>query len=71
VRPRGGETAAALCELAAAGLRNAEVAARLFLSTKTVEANLSHAYRKLGIRSRTQLAAQLAAGGKGPTAQKT
>jgi DNA-binding CsgD family transcriptional regulator len=49
-----------ICELAAAGLRNSEIAARLFLSGKTVEANLSQAYRKLGIRSRTELAAQLA-----------
>jgi DNA-binding CsgD family transcriptional regulator len=48
-----------ICELAAAGLRNSEIAARLFLSGKTVEANLSQAYRKLGVRSRTELAAQL------------
>lgn len=53
-----------ICELAAAGLRNSEIAARLFLSGKTVEANLSQAYRKLGIRSRTELAAQLAAAGE-------
>jgi DNA-binding CsgD family transcriptional regulator len=51
-----------ICELAMAGLRNSEIAARLFLSTKTVEANLTHAYRKLGVRSRTELSAQLAAG---------
>jgi DNA-binding CsgD family transcriptional regulator len=45
-----------ICELAATGLRNSEIAAQLFLSTKTVEANLSRAYRKLGVRSRTELA---------------
>jgi DNA-binding CsgD family transcriptional regulator len=50
-----------ICELAMAGLRNAEIAARLFLSGKTVEANLSRAYRKLGVRSRTEMAGRLAA----------
>src|SRR5208282_1314137 len=52
-----------VCELAASGLRNNEIAARLFLSGKTVEANLSRAYRKLGVRSRTQLVAALASAG--------
>jgi DNA-binding CsgD family transcriptional regulator len=45
-----------ICGLAVAGLRNAEIAARLFVSAKTVEANLTRAYRKLGVRSRTELA---------------
>ncbi|HCU95803.1 MAG TPA: hypothetical protein DHU96_25050 [Actinobacteria bacterium] len=45
--------------LAAAGLRNYEIAARLFLSAKTVEANLSRIYRKLGIRSRAELSRHL------------
>jgi DNA-binding CsgD family transcriptional regulator len=61
-RGRGTEltpTERQVCELAMAGLRNSEIAARLFLSVKTVEANLSHAYRKLGVRSRTELSAQL------------
>lgn len=49
-----------VCELAASGLRNQEIAARLFLSAKTVEANLSRGYRKLGVRSRTELAAVMA-----------
>ena len=40
----------------AAGETNREVAAALFLSTKTVERHLSAAYRKAGVRSRTQLA---------------
>jgi DNA-binding CsgD family transcriptional regulator len=47
--------------LAGAGLRNQEIAARLFLSPKTVEANLTRAYRKLGVRSRAQLARLLPA----------
>ena len=49
-----------MCELAVSGLRNTEIAAQLFLAGKTVEANLSRAYRKLGVRSRTELASALA-----------
>ncbi len=41
--------------LAAQGLTNRAVAERLFVSPKTVEANLSRAYSKLGIRSRAEL----------------
>jgi DNA-binding CsgD family transcriptional regulator len=40
----------------AQGARNKEVAASLFLSARTVEFHLGNAYRKLGIRSRTELA---------------
>jgi DNA-binding NarL/FixJ family response regulator len=40
-------------------MRNREIAAQLFLSDKTVEANLSRSYRKLGVRSRAQLAAAM------------
>lgn len=52
-----------VAELAASGLTNREVAARLYLSPKTVEANLARAYRKLGIHSRAELGARLGAGG--------
>jgi len=38
------------------GLSNQEVAARLFLSHKTIEVHLGHIYDKLGVRSRTSLA---------------
>ncbi|KAA1419871.1 AAA family ATPase [Mumia zhuanghuii] len=48
-----------VCELAAGGLTNREVAARLFLSIKTVEWHLSSSYAKLRIRSRKELAGQL------------
>jgi DNA-binding CsgD family transcriptional regulator len=60
-----GERAAA--ELAAQGLKNREIAARLFVSARTVEANLARAYRKLGIRSRAQLSSALAEGRRAST----
>lgn len=40
----------------AAGLNNAEVGAMLYLSGKTVEGHLTRVYRKLGVRSRVELA---------------
>jgi DNA-binding CsgD family transcriptional regulator len=46
----------------ASGLRNREVAAHLFLSEHTVETVLSRAYRKLGVRSRSELARLLGPG---------
>jgi DNA-binding CsgD family transcriptional regulator len=45
--------------LAAGGLTNKAIAERVFVSRKTVEANLARAYRKLGITSRAQLARAL------------
>lgn len=42
--------------LVAAGHTNREVASALFMSVKTVDSNLSRIYRKLGVRSRTELA---------------
>lgn len=47
-------------ELAAQGLSNKEIARTLFVTVHTVEVHLSHAYAKLGIRSRSQLARGLA-----------
>jgi DNA-binding CsgD family transcriptional regulator len=44
----------------ASGRSNAEVANELFVSPKTIEWNLSKIYRKLGVRSRAELAAKLA-----------
>ncbi|MGQ0718170.1 MAG: LuxR C-terminal-related transcriptional regulator [Pseudonocardiales bacterium] len=43
----------------AEGLNNVEVASSLFVSRKTVEAHLTRIYRKLGVRSRTELARRL------------
>jgi DNA-binding CsgD family transcriptional regulator len=42
--------------LAAEGHHNKEIAATLFLSVSTVEMHLSRVYRKLDLRSRTELA---------------
>jgi DNA-binding NarL/FixJ family response regulator len=54
------ETEQRVAELAAAGRRNGEIAAELFMSVSAVEANLTRTYRKLGIRSRSELAQRLA-----------
>ena len=43
----------------ASGGTNREVAATLFLSVKTVDFHLQNIYRKLGLRSRTELAVRL------------
>lgn len=47
--------------LATEGRSNKEIAGALFISVHTVEVHLSHAYEKLGVRSRGQLARALAA----------
>jgi DNA-binding CsgD family transcriptional regulator len=44
-----------VCRLVAAGATNREAAAALFLSPRTVEHHLRLAYRKLGVRSRSDL----------------
>lgn len=48
-----------IATLAAEGLTNRAIAAEVFVTQKTVEANLARAYRKLGIRSRAQLSRAL------------
>jgi DNA-binding CsgD family transcriptional regulator len=54
-----------VCERAADGWSNAEIAAELYLSRRTVDSNLLRAYAKLGIRSRAQLGRALAAAADG------
>lgn len=55
-----------VARLAAAGRSNKAIAAELYLSLKTVEIHLTSAYRKLGIRSRRDLADALAELGDRP-----
>jgi DNA-binding CsgD family transcriptional regulator len=65
--PRPGDPTPALtnrerevARMAAAGLSNADVAARMVLSVRTVETHLSRVYTKLGCAGRVELAALLA-----------
>jgi DNA-binding CsgD family transcriptional regulator len=51
--------------MVATGRTNREVADELFLSVHTVEANLKRIYRKLGVRSRTELASRFPRGENG------
>jgi DNA-binding CsgD family transcriptional regulator len=48
-----------VAQLAAAGLPNRDIAQHLFITARTVEGHLTHAYQKLAITSREQLAAAL------------
>ena len=48
----------AVARLVAVGMSNRQVAAELFVSVKTVQFHLTHIYAKLGIGSRSELAAQ-------------
>jgi DNA-binding CsgD family transcriptional regulator len=52
-------TEAEVARLVAQGLTNREVADALFVSPHTVNANLRRVYRKLQVRSRTELAHKL------------
>ena len=48
-----------VADLAADGETNRDIAQTLYVTPKTVEVHLSNAYRKLGIRSRRELAGAL------------
>ena len=50
-----------VADLAAEGQTNKDIAQALYVTPKTVEVHLSNSYRKLGIRSRRELAEALAA----------
>jgi DNA-binding CsgD family transcriptional regulator len=73
-RPRRGSTRRSdgltpselrIAESAAQGVSNREIAQQLFLTIRTVETHLTHAYRKLGIASRAQLSDALARASSG------
>ncbi len=53
------ETERRIAGLVAEGLSNKEIAARLFVTVRTVEANLSKVFQKVGVRSRAELAGRL------------
>jgi DNA-binding CsgD family transcriptional regulator len=55
------EAESRIAALVAEGRTNREVAAELYLTVHTVETTLTRVYRKLGVRSRTELASQYAA----------
>ena len=65
-RPRRDDSLTAaesrVAALVAAGRKNREVAAELFTTVATVEAHLTRIYRKLGLRSRTELTRAVADG---------
>jgi DNA-binding CsgD family transcriptional regulator len=50
-----------VARLAAGGQTNRDIAQALFVTEKTIETHLSHAYQKLDIHSRSELASTLAA----------
>ena len=54
--------------MAADGLANKEIAQALFVTVRTVEAHLHHAYQKLYISSRDQLSAALSGADREATA---
>jgi DNA-binding CsgD family transcriptional regulator/tetratricopeptide (TPR) repeat protein len=74
--PAGGltETERRVAALIAQGCTNREVAAAMFVTQNTIQTHLRHIFQKLGVRSRTELAARLlaapastaAAGGTAP-----
>ena len=52
--------------LAGAGLASKDIAARLFVSSRTVDSHLDRVYRKLGITGRAQLMDALGTKASGP-----
>jgi DNA-binding CsgD family transcriptional regulator len=57
-----------VAQLAADGLSNRDITQNLFITTRTVEGHLTHAYQKLAITAREQLPAALAPPRAGATA---
>jgi DNA-binding CsgD family transcriptional regulator len=59
-----------VAQLAASGITNPEIAARLFIARGTVKMHLSHTYRKLGVSNRVQLAASAPGSDANPPANR-
>jgi len=53
------ETERRVADLIAQGRTNREIAAAMFVTQNTVQTHLRHIFRKLGVRSRTELAARM------------
>ncbi len=49
----------AVARLVVEGMTNKQIGSHLFVSPRTVESHIAHAFRKLGVSSRVQLAALL------------
>ncbi len=49
--------------MAASGLSNREMAQALFVTLRTVEMHMSNVFRKLGVKTRTDVSAVLASAG--------
>lgn len=62
-------TEASVAQHAAAGHTTRQIAAAMFISVKTVEANLTRVYRKLGITNRAQLANHFSAATERPAGE--
>ena len=61
-----------VADLIAHGQTNREIASAMFVTENTVQTHLRHIFQKLGVRSRTELAAQfLAAPGRALTSQSS
>jgi DNA-binding CsgD family transcriptional regulator len=60
-----------VAKLVSSGMSNQETALALHLSVRTVESNLTRIYRKLGLRSRAQLAGHFAQSSSTPTSPST
>ncbi len=60
VGPHSRQPSVDVVRLVSEGLANSDIAARLFVSPRTVQTHLTHVYTKLGLNSRVQLAQQAA-----------